>query len=108
MFIETEHSPVGPVPKHSVLSDTFRHIKAIAHQDPLHHNQDQVDNFDAVDVQSFDDRRQLFLHGMRHHFQTGEGVGLQSPPWDENSGPWNEPHDSKLKDTYEYNADIIL
>jgi hypothetical protein len=50
MFIETEHSPVRPVPKHSVLSDTFRHIKAIAHQDPLHHNPDQVNNFDAIDV----------------------------------------------------------
>ena len=48
MFIETEHSPVKPVPKHSVLSDTYRHTKTIAHQDPLHHNQDQVDSFDAV------------------------------------------------------------
>ena len=45
-----EHSPVRPVSKHSVLSDTFRHIKAIAHQDPLHHNPDQVNNFDAIDV----------------------------------------------------------
>jgi hypothetical protein len=33
-----------------VLSDTFRYIKAIAHQDPLHHNPDQVNNFDAIDV----------------------------------------------------------
>ena len=59
-------------------------------------------------TQSFDDRRQLYLHGMRHHFQTGEGVGLQNPPWEENSAPWSETHDSKLKDTYESNAAIIL
>ena len=39
-------------------------------------------------TQSFDDRRQLYLHGMRHLFQTGEGVGLQSPPWEENTAPW--------------------
>ena len=79
------------------------------HQDPFHHNQDEVDSFDAVDVhKSFDDRRQLYLHGMRHHFQTGEGVGLQNPPWEENSAPWSEPNDSKLKDTYKSNAAIIL
>ena len=91
-----------------MLNDTFRYTKTIAHQDPLHHNQDQVDSFDAVDVHSFDDRRQLYLHGMCHHFQTGEGVRLQNPPWEENSAPWSEPNDSKLKDTYKSNAAIIL
>ena len=50
MFIRTEHSPVRPVSKHSVLNDTYRYTKTIAHQDPFHHNQDQVDSFDAVDV----------------------------------------------------------
>ena len=59
-------------------------------------------------TQSFDDRRQPYLHGMRHHFQTGEGVGSHNPPWEENSAPWSEPHDSKLKDTYESKAVIIL
>ena len=50
MFIGTGHSPVRAVPKHSVLSDTYRHTKPIGHQDPHHHTQDQVDSFDAVDV----------------------------------------------------------
>lgn len=59
-------------------------------------------------TQSFDDRRQLYLHGMRHHFQKGEGAGLQDTPWEENSAPWSEPDDSKLKDTYESNAATIL
>jgi hypothetical protein len=45
---------------------------------------------------------------MRHHFQTGEGVGLHNPPWEDNSAPWSEPHDSNLKDTYKSNAAIIL
>ena len=59
-------------------------------------------------TQSFDDWRQLYLHGMRHHFQTGEGVGLHSPPWEENIVPWSKLHDSKLKDNYKPNAAIIL
>ena len=59
-------------------------------------------------TQSFDDRRQLYLHAMRHHFQTGEGVGLHNPTWEENSAPWSESHDSKLKVTHESNAAIIL
>ena len=45
---------------------------------------------------------------MRHQFQTGEGVGLHNPPWEDNSAPWSEPHDSNLKDTYKSNAAIIL
>ena len=35
-------------------------------------------------------------------------MGLQNPPWEENSAPWSKYHDSKLKDNYESNAVIIL
>ena len=45
---------------------------------------------------------------MRHDFQTGEGVGLQNPPWEDNSAPWSEPYDSILKDTYKSNAAFNL
>ena len=35
-------------------------------------------------------------------------MGPHNPPWEENSAPWSESHDSKLKDTYESKAVIIL
>ena len=59
---------------------------------------------------SFENRRDLYLHGMRQHFQTGTGfsLGLQNPPWKDRQAPWIQPDDAKLKDTYEANAPFIL
>ena len=70
-----EHSPVRPVSKHSVLSDTFRHIKAIAHQDPLHHNPDQVNNFDASMYTEFWRRASTLPSRNAPSFPDGRGCG---------------------------------
>ncbi|CAG2213159.1 unnamed protein product [Mytilus edulis] len=55
----------------------------------------------------FDNRRQLYLHGMQHHYQTGAG-GLQSRPWTHDEAPWEVEEDGALKTVYEANAPLIL
>lgn len=58
-------------------------------------------------TQSFSNRRELYLHGMQEHYQTGSGV-LQSRPWNRGEAPWELDLDERLKTVYEANAPIIL
>ena len=54
---------------------------------------------------SFDNRRELYVHGMREHFQRGAGF-LQPSPYIQGQEPWvnNEP----LREAYDVNSPIIL
>lgn len=54
--------------------------------------------------ESFENRRDLYRHGMQRHFQTG--AGLQVVPWGNDSAPWNGKE--TLKQEYETNAPLIL
>ena len=38
-------------------------------------------------TQRFPDRRQLYLHGMQEHYQSGGGA-LQARPWEDGQAPW--------------------
>lgn len=58
-------------------------------------------------TQSFSDRRELYLHRMQEHFQTGGGT-LQARPWTNGEAPWERDNDDRLKQTYEANTPIIL
>lgn len=58
-------------------------------------------------TQSFSNRRELYLHGMQEHNQTGSVV-LQSRPWNRGEAPWELDLDERLKTVYEANAPIIL
>ena len=55
----------------------------------------------------FANRRELYLHGMREHYQTGSGV-LQSWHWERSQAPWEVDNDERLKECYEANALLIL
>ena len=58
-------------------------------------------------LQSFSDRRGLYLHGMREHYQTGGGI-LQSRPWTNGESLWERDDDVRLKQVYEANESLIL
>jgi hypothetical protein len=58
-------------------------------------------------LQSFSDRRGLYLHGMREHYQTGGGT-LQSRPWTNGESPWERDDGVRLKQVYEANEPLIL
>ncbi|CAG2213399.1 unnamed protein product [Mytilus edulis] len=55
----------------------------------------------------FANRRQLYLHGMQHHYQSGGGA-LQARPWTDGETPWEADDDGPLKTVYEANAPIIM
>lgn len=57
--------------------------------------------------QSFPNRRELYLHGMQKHFQTG-GRALQERPWGIGQAPWETEGDPNLQRTYEANQGLIL
>lgn len=61
-------------------------------------------------VHVFDSRHELYLHSMRHHYQTGGA--LQHRPWRENeAAPWNGEDgnvDDGLREVYEANEALIL
>ena len=56
----------------------------------------------------FQNRRELYLHGMREHFQVGGQ--LQEVPWGNQRAPWEEDNaiDERLRTVYEANAPLIL
>ncbi|CAC5392374.1 unnamed protein product [Mytilus coruscus] len=56
---------------------------------------------------SFTDRRQLYLHDMREHYQTGTGA-IQSRPCQNDQATWEVDDDDDLKKVYESNAPLIL
>jgi hypothetical protein len=56
-------------------------------------------------TQRFPDRRQLYLHGMQEHYQSGGGA-LQTIPWEDDQAPWEVADDPPLKTIYEANAPI--
>ena len=58
--------------------------------------------------QRFDNRRDLYLHGMRQHYQVGGQ--LQDTPWGNGPAPWegDDETDERLKTVYEANAPLIL
>ncbi len=58
-------------------------------------------------TQCFTNRRELYLHGMQHHFQTG-GRALQERPWEIDQAPWETEEDPRLKQVYEANEPLIL
>ena len=58
-------------------------------------------------IQRFPDRRQLYLHAMQEHYQTGSGI-LQSRPWEQDQTPWEFEDDPLLKNVYKANVPIIL
>ena len=47
----------------------------------------------------FDNRRDLYLHGMRQHFQVGGQ--LQDVPWGNGLAPWEGETNERLKTVYE-------
>ena len=52
--------------------------------------------------------RELYLHGMQQHFQTG-GKALQARLWEISQAPWEtEEDDSRLNQVYEANEPLIL
>ena len=59
---------------------------------------------------TFDNRHDLYVHGMRAHYQVGGA--LQRRPWGQNNlAPWQHEDgtsDGALRDVYEANAPIIL
>ena len=57
---------------------------------------------------SFENRHDLYLHGMRKHYQQVGGA-LQLRPWDENNAPWmRDGEDDGLREVYEANEPHIL
>ena len=56
----------------------------------------------------FDNRRDLYLHGMQSHYQVGGQ--LQDTPWGNGPAPWegDDETDDRLKTVYEANAPLIL
>ena len=55
----------------------------------------------------FDNRRDLYLHSLRQHYQVGGA--LQRRPWAEDAAPWNrERENDGLPEVYEANAPLIL
>ena len=55
----------------------------------------------------FSNRRDLYLHGMQHHYQSGAGA-MQARPWANGEAPWEIEADGPLKTIYEANAPLIL
>ena len=56
---------------------------------------------------SFENRRDLYLHGMQEHYQV-RGA-LQPCPWNDANAPWiREGEDQQLREVYEANAPLIL
>ncbi len=59
--------------------------------------------------ETFENRRELYVHNMTRHFQTGGGI--QREPWAEGGEPWvgdDGRVDEKLRDCYRTNAPLIL
>ena len=57
--------------------------------------------------ESFQNRRELYLHGMRQHLQVGGA--LQARPWSDDNAPWiRDGEDERLREVYEANAPLIL
>jgi len=52
--------------------------------------------------EKYENKRELYVHGMRTHYQVGNG--LQTVPWE--TAPWGD--DYTLKEVYETNAPLIL
>lgn len=65
------------------------------------------DRIAVADAQSFPNRREMYLHGMQHHYQTG-GNALQERPWGIDQAPWETEGDPNLQSTYEANQGLIL
>ena len=57
-------------------------------------------------TQLFPDRRQLYLHGMQEHYQSGGGA-VQTIPWEDDQAPWEVADDPPLKTIYKANAPIF-
>lgn len=60
--------------------------------------------------EKFENKRDLYLHGMRQHYQTG-GVQLQPSPYGQGPYPWEiegGETDLALKEVYEANISLIL
>ncbi|KAJ8314770.1 hypothetical protein KUTeg_006920 [Tegillarca granosa] len=60
-------------------------------------------------VEVFDNRHDLWVHGMRQHYQVGGG--LQPMPWGPNPAPWENENgtvDEALREVYETAEPIIL
>ena len=61
--------------------------------------------------EKFENKRDLYLHRMRQHYQTGEGVQLQPSPYGQGPYPWEiegGETDLALKEVYEANIPLIL
>jgi len=61
--------------------------------------------------EKFENKRDLYLHGMRTHYQIGQGVQLQPSPYGQGSYPWEIADgnvDQSLKEVYEENIPLIL
>ena len=49
---------------------------------------------------SFENSRELYLHGMRQHYQVGGA--LQARPWSDDNAPWiRDGEDERLREVYE-------
>lgn len=58
-------------------------------------------------TECFNNRIDLYLHGIRQHYQTGGA--LQQRPWDDDSAPWNRnDQQDGLRQVYKANAPLIL
>lgn len=56
----------------------------------------------------FDNRRDLYLHGIRHHYNQSGG-SLQRRPWGDDTAPWDRAGaDEGLREVYEANMPLIL
>ena len=61
--------------------------------------------------EKFENKRDPYLHGMRQHYQTGEGVQLQPSPYGQVPYPWDIEGGETglaLKEVYEANIPLIL
>ena len=58
-------------------------------------------------TRSFENRHDLYLHGMQEHYQVGGA--LQPRPWNNANAPWiQEGEDQQLREEYEANTPLIL
>lgn len=60
----------------------------------------------------FQNRRLLYIHQMKEHYQRGGEEDLQVPPWRDGFAPWQSDNGEtvlpELQEVYEANAPIIL